>query len=229
MSKVKIYAGVMATACAVLAMNAGSALAEGKGTIRIAENDWTGQLVDINLAKIILSEHMGYDVELVFADYTGQWAGLASGDLDVGMELWPSLEVESVREWVHEKGKVEILGDLGVVATAGWFVPTYMIKGDSERGIEPMTPDLVSYEQLNKYASLFARTETGDKGFCLDSVPTWELHNEDRIKNLGLNFVNVFAGTEGSLVAEIQAAYEKGDPLLICNMWEPHWLMAALD
>jgi len=28
--------------------------AQSKGPIRIAENDWTGQLVDINLAKIIL-------------------------------------------------------------------------------------------------------------------------------------------------------------------------------
>ena len=30
---------------------------------------------------------MGIEVELIFADYTGQWAGLAVGDLDVSMEI----------------------------------------------------------------------------------------------------------------------------------------------
>ena len=88
------------TAIAMVTM---PATAASKGTIRIAENDWTGQLVDINLAKIILSEHMGYDVELVFADFTGQWVGLANGDLDVAMELWPSLVADAMQEWVVEK------------------------------------------------------------------------------------------------------------------------------
>ncbi|MEE8305997.1 MAG: glycine betaine ABC transporter substrate-binding protein, partial [Gammaproteobacteria bacterium] len=104
--------------------------AQSKGPIRIAENDWTGQLVDINLAKIILEEHMGFDVDLVFADYTGQWAGLAAGDLDVSMEIWPSYSIAAHEEWIDEKEKVEVIGDLGVVGSGGWFVPTYVIEGD---------------------------------------------------------------------------------------------------
>ncbi len=111
----------------VLALAIGTmsvANAQAKRTIRIAENDWTGQLVDINLAKIILEEHMGYDVELVFADYTGQWAGLAAGDLDVTMEIWPSYSFAAHEEWIDEKKKVEVVGDLGVVGNSGWWVPT---------------------------------------------------------------------------------------------------------
>ncbi len=226
----RVLRGIWAVMLA-LALGIGTtsiANAQDKGTIRLAENDWTGQLVDINLAKIILEEHMGYEVELVFADYTGQWAGLAAGDLDVAMEIWYSYSFAAHEEWIDEKKKVEVIGDLGVFGTGGWFVPTYVIKGDPERGIEPMAPDLKSWKDLNKYAKLFARPETGDKGFLLDAVPSWETQNEGRIANLGLNYVNVYAGTEGALVAEIDGAYAKGEPLIF-YAWAPHWMYAKYD
>ena len=114
--------------------------AEAADPVTIAKNGWTGQLVNINLAKVIMEDHMGIDVELVFADYTGQWAGLATGDLDVAMEIWPSFSFAAHEEWIDEKGMVEVIGDLGVLGTAGWYVPTYVTKGDPERGIEPMRP-----------------------------------------------------------------------------------------
>ena len=203
--------------------------AQAAEPVRIAENDWTGQLVDINLAKVIMEDHMGLEVELIFADYTGQWAGLAAGDLDVAMEIWPSFSFAAHEKWIDEKGVVEVIGDLGVIGSSGWFVPTYVIKGDAERGIEPMAPDLKSYKDMNKYVELFQRPETGDKGFCIDAVQSWEIHNEERIANLGVNYVNFYAGTEGALVAEIESAYAKGEPLFICDMWAPHWVQAAYD
>ncbi len=202
--------------------------ADSGNTINIAENDWTGQLVTINVAKRVL-EHEGYEVELIFADYTAQWAGLASGDLDVGMEVWPSFSHAAYQEWVDDKGAVEVIGPLGVVGKSGWYVPTYVIEGDAERGIEPMAPDLRTWEDVNRYTELFARPETGDKGFCIDAVQSWEIHNEDRIANLGVNLVNVYAGTEGALVAEIESAYAKGEPLFICDMWTPHWVLGAYE
>ena len=202
--------------------------AQANEPIRIAENDWTGNLVTINLAKKVL-EHEGYEVELVFADYTAQWAGLAAGDLDVAMEIWPSFSVAPHEEWIDEKQAVEVIGDLGVVGKSGWYVPTYVIEGDAERGIEPMAPDLRTWEDVNRYADLFARPESGDKGFCIDAVQSWEIHNEERLANLGVNLINVYAGTEGALVAEIESAYAKGEPLFICDMWQPHWVMAVYD
>ena len=36
-------------------------------------------------------------------------------------------------------------------------------------------------------------------------------------------------GSEGALLAEIEGAYAKGEPLFICNMWEPHWVHAKYD
>lgn len=203
-------------------------VAKAAETIRIAENDWTGQLIDINLAKVIMEDHMGLDVELVFADYQGQWAGLAAGDLDVAMEIWPSFSHDAHREWIDEKEKVEVIGPLGVVGGTGWHVPTYVIEGDADRGIEPMAPDLKTYEDLNKYKKLFGRPETGDQGMFLAVVAAWEAGDEDRAKNLGLEYKVVYAGTEGAWTAEISSAYEKGEPLLF-YLWSPHWIAGKYD
>lgn len=204
-------------------------IAATKGTIKITENDWTGQLIDINLAKIILEEHMDYNVELIFSEYSAQWVGMANGDLDVSMEVWPTSGSEAIKEWIHKKKKVEIIGDLGVTGSTGWWVPTYVIKGDAKRNIKPVAPNLKDWRQLNDYKKVFARIESGDKGFCVDSVASWENHNNDRIKALNIDFMNVYAGAEAPLLAEISSAYERGEPLLICDMWQPHWIFAKFD
>ena len=221
----------MATALSAAVCLAGSpaAYAECDNPVRIAENDWTSNLINIKLIEIILKEHMGLETELIFADYTGQWAGLGNGDLDVAMEVWHTFSFAAHDEWVTEKGKVARLSEMGMVGEVHWYVPTYVIKGDAERGIEPMAPDLESWKDIEKYTHLFTRPETGDKAFCIDGVETWENHNEGRIEALGLNMVNKYAGSEGALVAEIAGAYDRGEALFICNMWEPHWVLAKYD
>ena len=200
-----------------------------RGTIKIAENDWTGQWIDINVVKIILERELNYDVELIFADYGGQWEAIANGDLDLTMEIWPDWSLEQHQEYIVDKKSIEVIGPLGVTAETGWFVPTYVIKGDAERGIEPMAPNLKSWKQLNDYVDLFKRPESGDKGLCIDGVAAWETNNEDRIANLGLNYMNVYSGTEGAMWAEILGAYERGDPIFACDMWSPHWVYAKYD
>ena len=227
----KIRSFSMAVALSVTAGLAASpaAYAECEDPVKIAENDWTGNLVDINLVKIILEQEYNIEAELIFADYTAQWAGLANGDLDVAMEIWPSFSLDAMDEWIEEKKKVVKIGDLGMIGSSGWYVPTYVIKGDASRGIEPMAPDLKTWKDIEKYADLFKRPETGDKIFCIDAVQSWEIHNEDRIKALGLNMQNVYAGTEGALMAEIEGAYQKGEPLFICDLWRPHWIQGKYE
>ena len=53
--------------------------AESKGTVVISEVDWTGGLVDMMLAKIILEEEMGYEVETVYLDTQALWVGARPG------------------------------------------------------------------------------------------------------------------------------------------------------
>jgi glycine betaine/proline transport system substrate-binding protein len=200
---------------------------EETGVIKLVEQDWTGQVVTTYLAKVILEEEMGYDVELVFVpgDSPAQWTGMATGDVDGNLELWPTYNDAGIKEFIDEKKVAKSLGELGVIGGSGWFVPTYVIEGDSERGIEPVAPDLKSWEQLNQYKDLFATAETGDKGRLLGGVAGWETRNAERIEALGLEFERIYAGSEGALIAEAIAAYDRGDPILF-YLWTPHWFFA---
>ena len=106
--------------------------------------------------------------------------------------------------------------------------PTYLIEGDSERGIEPLGADLASYQNLNKYKSAFARPESGDKGFLLDNVPEWNNQTEERIAAFDWEFKTFYSGSDAASIAELKSAYAKGEPILF-HLWEPHWIHAAYD
>ena len=197
---------------------------EDKGPIVLLEQDWDGQLVTMAVAKILLEDEMGYTTEQEFAaaDSAAMFVGLGSGDFHWTCCNWPSFSAALQDEFVDTEGTVERMGPLGITGTNGWFVPRYVVEGDPARGISPLAPDLVSYEDLNQYADVFATSETGDKGKLLDFTPAWDLRSDERIAALGLNYQVVFSGTEAASFASLAANYQRGDPFLML-MWTPHW------
>ena len=224
-----LLSAVLAVAMSMLI---GTASAESKGTVRIAEGDWTSNLVQVHIAKIILEEHMGYDVELILADYTAQWVSLASGDLHVALESWEEATKPLMSKYLKEyggSGEVAFLGNCGMDGKSGYFVPSYVIEGDAERGIEPACPQLENWEQLNECAEAFATVETAPQGRWQGcAVVAWGCEDEKRVKNLGLDFVAAVAGSEPAHWAELESAYSRGHPILIQG-WTPHWVFAKYD
>ena len=203
---------------------------EAKGPIVLIEQDWDGNLLTTEVAKIILSEHMGYTVETKFAaaDSQAMFQGMEDGDMHWVCCNWPNFSAAMIEDYVDGRGAVERVGPTGSSGINGWFVPTYMIKGDSARGIEATTPDLVSYEQLNKYKDVFATSDTGKKGRFLDYTPAWDIRNEERVESLGLEFEVVYSGSEIATLAEVEASYNRGDPVIF-HAWAPHWAHAKFD
>src|SRR5699024_11288648 len=55
----------------------------------------------------------------------------------------------------------------------GLYVPTYVIEGDPERGIEPMAPDLKYITDLPDYWELFKDPEDDSKGRVIGSISGW--------------------------------------------------------
>ena len=206
----------------------GGAAHAAKGLIKIAENDWTGNHVNIWLSKIILEEELDYEVELVFASFTATWPAIAAGDMHVAMDFPLSYSIDAIAKFVTEKKQVELVGPNGVANQARLYVPTYLIEGDPERGIEPLGADLASYQNLNKYKSAFARPESGDMGFLLDNVPEWNNQTEERIAAFGWEFKTFYSGSDAASIAELKSAYAKGEPILF-HLWEPHWIHAEYD
>jgi glycine betaine/proline transport system substrate-binding protein len=217
---------------ALLALGSAVSLAESKGVIKIHEGDWTGNFIDTKLVEIILVEEMGYEVESVFLPSgPATWQAILTGDVDVAFEFWPSASPEG-HQYLKEfggDGSVAYLGEVGIVGENGWWVPRYVIEGDPDRGIEAVAPDLKNWEQLNKYAQLFATPETAPKGRLMGCpVPAWQCGNKFRISALNLDYELAVMGTEIAQVAELESYYARGQPVLL-YWWAPHWVHAKYD
>jgi glycine betaine/proline transport system substrate-binding protein len=190
-------------------------------TIKLAENPWTGSAVNAHVARILLEEQLGYAVELITIDENIQWTALANGDLSATLEIWPSGHAENVQQYITEQQLVEDLGPLGVIGKISWYTPDYVVAEH---------PALASYEgfQDPTLAALFSTAETGDAGQFLAGDPSWVQYDEDIIRNLGLNLQVVQSGSEQAVLAALDAAYSRNDPLLF-YFWTPHSVHARYD
>src|SRR5215207_227792 len=106
---------LMLLALLLAACGGPSASSTAKIPIKLAENAWTGSSININVAKILLEEKLGYKVEVVTIDENAQWAALSNGDLSASLEVWPSGHADNVKKYVDDQKVVENLGELGVV------------------------------------------------------------------------------------------------------------------
>ena len=147
------------------------------------------------------------------------------------METWTDNFAELWEE-VIKTGEVVDLGPNFPNAPQGWYVPTYLIKGDPERGIEPLAPDLRSVHDLKDYWHLFRDPENPRKGRFYNGPTGWvgSEHNVTKAPGYGLDeYYDVFyPGSQAALDTSIIRAYERGEPWL-GYYWEPTWIMGALD
>ncbi|MGA0542000.1 ABC transporter substrate-binding protein [Neotabrizicola sp. VNH66] len=198
---------------AALVTLGGAALAqvESEDPIKLTLHDWTGQLITTNLMAAVLEE-AGYNVELVQADYLAQFAGLETGDLHVAMEIWETTGREAM-DAATATGNVVVLGETGMQAKEEWWYPEY---------VKEKCPGLPDWKALNDCAALFATPDTAPKGRYLGGPVTWGGFDEERVAALGLNYEVIHAGTDAAMFAELEAAYQRQDPILLW-VYAPHW------
>lgn len=192
-----------------------------KPIIKLAENPWSASAANVNVAKILLEDKLGYKVEIVTIDENAQWAALATGDLSASLEVWPSGHADNVKQFIDDQKKVEKLGELGVIGKIGWYIPTYMLADH---------PELATWEGFKDpaTAALFKTAETGDMGQFLGGDPSWVQYDEQIIKNLGLNLKVVYAGSETTIMAAVDGAFSRKEPVLI-YFYKPHSAFAKYD
>jgi glycine betaine/proline transport system substrate-binding protein len=212
-------AAVIVSACG--AGGGGGAASEPKPTLKLVQNPWSASELNVNVAKIILEEKMGYPVEIVTLDESAQWAALASGDAHASLEVWPSGHGDNIAKYIDEQKAVENGGPLGPVGKIGWYIPSYMVEQDAS---------LTSFEAFKDpaKAALFATAETGEMGQFLAGSPGWTQYDADIIKNLGLNLEVVSAGSEEAVLSAVAAAYDRKEPVLF-YFWTPHSIHAKYD
>lgn len=205
---------------------------DAKPTLVLADASWDSIKVHNQIAGFIIEHGYGYPApEYTFGDTLPLLQGLSKGDVDIYMEIWAD-NIQEAWDAALADGSVKNLGPNLPDGPQGWWVPTYMITGDPERGIEPVAPDLKSVSDLPRYWELFKDREVPDKGRFYNSPPGWNITaiNEAKIKTYGLeDTFNVFSsGSDPALVTSMVTAYEKGEPWL-GYYWEPTWVMGKLD
>lgn len=207
----------LALAAGSLAVPAASAVPESTDPIKIAVNEWTGQVLSANITGALLKK-MGYNVNLVIASSLPQLEAIAQSELDLNPEVWDNSVTEAYTKGVAS-GDIVIAGPLGLIPKEGWVYPPYM---------EKLCPGLPSYKALYDCAQAFGAPETFPKGRIVGYPAEWGTRSQDVVAGIGLPFDVVPGGSEGAMVAELKGAVAAQEPILMM-FWQPHWLFAEQD
>lgn len=207
----------LALAAGSLAVPAASAVPESTDPIKIAVNEWTGQVLSANITGALLKK-MGYNVNMVIASSLPQLQAIAQSELDLNPEIWDNSVTEAYTKGVAN-GDIVISGPLGLIPKEGWVYPPYM---------EKLCPGLPSYKALYDCTQAFGTPETFPKGRIVGYPAEWGTRSQDVVAGIGLPFDVVPGGSEGAMVAELKGAVAAQEPILMM-FWQPHWLFAEQD
>ncbi|GAB2837492.1 ABC transporter substrate-binding protein [Streptomyces daliensis] len=187
-------------------------------TVTLPTASWAGAEANTAVAKQILEKELGYRVKATQMDEPVAFDALNSGKADALMEDWRGVPKKE-KKYVEEKKTVTYEGELGVTGHIGWFVPTYYAEKH---------PEVKTWKGLNKLKDDFKTPESGDKGQLLEGSPSYSTYDDAIIKNLGLDFKTVYAGSEAAQIKEMQKKYKAKKPF-ITYWWTPQWLNSKLD
>jgi glycine betaine/proline transport system substrate-binding protein len=238
MSRLVILAATMAL---VFALAAGAGLAADKQPIIFADLSWDSVQVHNRIAAMIIGKGLGYETKFVTGDTIMLATALinAKGEApNVNMETWTENWQELYNEGLAKgkdpnsnEGFIE-LGSNFPNSLQGWWVPTYMIKGDPERKIEATAPDLKSVFDLPDYWQLFKDPEDPSKGRFYSCITGWSCRDVNEKKfdvyKLRDTYNIMEPGSDAALAASMVSAYKRGKPW-VGYYWAPTWILGKLD
>lgn len=186
------------------------------GDLRIAINPWVGYEANAHVIGYIAKTKLGCNVTYPQLKEEVAWQGMASGSVDTVVENWGHADL--TKKYITDGKTVQDAGLTGNEGIIGWYVPEWLATAH---------PDVLDYQNLNKYASNFATSESGGKGQLLDGDPSYVTNDEALVTNLKLNFKVVFGGSEAAIIAAQRDA-QKNKKWLVSYFYEPQWLFNEL-
>ena len=222
---------VSATACALLVLTAcgeGGDIAEETeanesqaaesgdcGEVNMAINPWVGYEASAYVFGTVAEQELGCTMNYKELKEDVSWQGFGTGEVDIVIEDWGHPDLEK-KFFEQGDGSAMDMGPNGNVGIIGWFVPPWLAEE---------YPDILNWENLNKYAKDFATSESGGQGQFLGADPSYVQFDEAIVSNLDLDFKVVFSGSEAASITAFQQA-EKNKEFLIGYFYEPQWLFA---
>jgi len=191
---------------------------EDCGDLNLAVNPWVGMEASAHVVGTVAQTELGCTVNYRETKEELSWAGFGSGEVDVIIEDWGHPDLEKQYFADSGDGSAESFGPNGNEGVIGWYVPPWLAEEH---------PDILDWENLNKYASEFATSESGGQGQFLGADPSYVQFDEAIVENLDLDFKVVFSGSEAASIAAFQKA-EENEEWLIGYFYEPQWLFAEV-
>lgn len=200
-------------------------------TITFADAGWDSIRVHNSIAQMIVEEGYGYDTEVTSGTTAATLQSLEKGDINVYMEIWTD-NTKEIYEKAIDSGNIVKLTTNFNDNSQGLYVPSYVIEGDTERGIDAVAPDLKTVQDLEKYPELFQDPEDNTKGRIIGAPSSWTVseHLETKLETYGLtaNYNYLAPGSDSAIVADLAGAYKKGEPW-VGYYWSPTWVTASYD
>ncbi|MFD2042833.1 ABC transporter substrate-binding protein [Ornithinibacillus salinisoli] len=200
-------------------------------TIVLGDAGWDSIRVHNSIAQTIMEEGFGYDTEVKSGSTAATVQGHREGDINVYMEIWTD-NIKEVYEEATEAGDFETVSVNFDDNKQGLYVPTYVIEGDPERGIEPLAPELRTVEDLKKYPEVFEDPEDPGRGRILNAPSGWAVAEQidEKFEVYGLNETmnNFMPGSDSAAVADLVDAYEAGRAW-VGYYWSPTLVTAKYD
>ena len=213
----KLRALFLALSVAALLMIAGGPMAQAADStkpIKIGWTAWSDAEAITKIARQILEEKMGYDVELVMSDIGVQYQALKGGDIDIMLMSW--LPVTHQNYWKKYAQDVVNLGPLYTRARLGWVVPDY-IPQDKVDSIA----DLTNEEFVSKLNGEITGIDPG-AGLMQASEKAMD---EYGLKDAGYELI---ASSGAGMTAALARAIER-EKWVVVTGWSPHWKFAKWD
>ena len=176
----------------------GGGAASGKdcGKVVINENAWAGSTANVYIAKAVLEDELGCEVEITKVAEIPVFQAMADGKVDAVLEDWQ--HVDEYEQYIEKAGTVVQGGPLGVEGHIGWFIPQYVMDEN---------PEFETWEGLKGKEDVFNNEFLGGD-------PSYVQKDKELIKALGLDLKHVTAGAEPAQVARWSQAYKQEEPVL---------------
>ncbi|MFC7362631.1 ABC transporter substrate-binding protein [Nocardioides astragali] len=188
------------------------------GDLNMAVNPWVGYEASAYVVGTVAQDQLGCTVNYKELKEDVAWQGFGTGEVDVVIEDWGHPDLE--KKFFEGKGDGTAMdfGPQGNIGIIGWFVPPWLAEEH---------PDILEWENLNKYAKEFATSESGGQGQFLGADPSYVQFDEAIVSNLDLDFKVVFSGSEAATIEAFRKA-EENKEWVIGYWYEPQYFNAEV-
>ena len=187
------------------------------GTFNLAVSPWVGYEANAAVVGYLATKELGCKVVKKNLKEEISWQGFATGEVDAIVENWEHPELKE--KYIEQQGVAVEAGPTGGTGIIGWWVPPWMADE---------YPDILDWQNLNKYADMFETSESGGKGQLLDGDPSFVTNDAALVENLDLDYQVVYAGSEAALITAFRQAEQNRTPLL-GYFYAPQWFLSEVD